>query len=131
MEVHDIRQSASHTLFHLVPFCNSSVCPGQPTCATRPTQRYRSPAARQQYDLISSNEALVTTTAAFGNGTYTLQGNAIAMIQDDRQNQPETGFIRIEEESKDEGRTWAPILYLLRVSTVDGQDYEVRYQRTR
>ncbi|HEY2172143.1 MAG TPA: hypothetical protein VGJ30_21155 [Candidatus Angelobacter sp.] len=93
--------------------------------------RFANAAARQQYDLISSNEALVTTTAAFGNGTYTLQGNAITMIQDDRQNQPERGFIRMEEESKDEGRTWAPILYLLRVSTVDGQDYEVRYQRTR
>ncbi|HZE82005.1 MAG TPA: hypothetical protein VE604_13975 [Candidatus Polarisedimenticolia bacterium] len=93
--------------------------------------RFANAAARQQYDLISSNEALVTTTAAFGNGSYTLQGNAITMIQDDRQNQPTTGFIRMEEESKDEGRTWAPILYLLRVSTVDGQDYEVRYQRTR
>jgi hypothetical protein len=93
--------------------------------------RFANAAARQQYDLISSNEALVTTTAAFGNGSYTLRGNAITMIQDDRQNQPETSFIRMEEESKDEGRTWAPILYLLRVSAVDGQDYEVRYQRTR
>jgi hypothetical protein len=93
--------------------------------------RFANAAARQQYDLISSNEALVTTTTAFGNGSYTLQGNAITMVQDDRQNQPETGFIRMEEESKDEGRTWAPILYLLRVSKVDGADYEVRYQRTR
>lgn len=93
--------------------------------------RFANAAARQQYDLISSNEALVTTTAAFGNGAYTLNGNAITMVQDDRQNQPETGFIRMEEESKDEGRTWAPILYLLRVSIVDSQDYEVRYQRTR
>ena len=93
--------------------------------------RFANAAARQQYDLISSNEALVTTTAAFGNGTYRLQGNAITMIQDDRQNQPETGFIRMEEESKDEGRTWAPILYLLRVSAVNGEDYEVRYLRTR
>jgi hypothetical protein len=93
--------------------------------------RFANAAARQQYDLISSNEALVTTTAAFGNGSYTLRGNAITLVQDDRQNQPETGFIRMEEESKDEGRTWAPILYLLRVSAVDRQDYEVRYQRTR
>jgi hypothetical protein len=93
--------------------------------------RFTNAAARQQYDLISSNEALVTTTAAFGNGAYTLNGNAIAMVQDDRQNHPETGYIRMEEESKDEGRTWAPILYLLRVSAVNGEDYEVRYQRTR
>ncbi len=91
--------------------------------------RFANAAARQQYNLISSTEALVTTTGAFGNGAYTLRGNAITMVQDDRQNQPETGFIRMEEESKDEGRTWAPILYLLRVSAVNGEDYEVRYQR--
>jgi len=91
--------------------------------------RYANTAARQQYSRISSTEVLETTTAAFGNGTYTLKGNAITLIQDDRKNQPETGFIRMEEESKDEGRTWAPILYLLRVSAVNGQDYEVRYNR--
>ena len=91
--------------------------------------RYANAAARQQYFQISSTEALETTTAAFGNGAYTLRGNAITMVQDDRQNQPETGYIRMEEESKDEGRTWTPILYLLRVSAVDGQDYEVRYNR--
>ena len=54
--------------------------------------RFANAAARQQYDLISSNEALVTTTAAFGNGTYKLQGNAITMIQDDRQNQTRNGL---------------------------------------
>ncbi|MBZ5520638.1 MAG: hypothetical protein LAP21_00055 [Acidobacteriia bacterium] len=91
--------------------------------------RFANAAARQQYSQISSTQALVTTTAAFGNGTYTLRGNAITMVQDDRKNQPETGFIRMEEESKDEGRTWAPILYLLRVSAVNGEDYEVRYLR--
>lgn len=91
--------------------------------------RYANAAARQQYSRISSTELLETTTAAFGNGVYTLRGNAITMVQDDRKNQPETGFIRMEEESKDEGRTWAPILYLLRVSSVNGEDYEVRYKR--
>jgi hypothetical protein len=35
----------------------------------------------------------------------------------------------VEEESKDNGRTWAPILYLLRTSTVDGKEYEVRYKK--
>jgi hypothetical protein len=91
--------------------------------------RYANAAARQQYSRISSTELLETTTAAFGNGAYILKGNEMTLVQDDRRNQPETGFIRMEEESKDEGRTWAPILYLLRVSAVDGQDYEVRYNR--
>jgi hypothetical protein len=53
------------------------------------------------------------------------------MVQDDRKNQREPGFIRMEEESKDGGRTWAPILYLLRRSAADGQEYEVRYNRGR
>ena len=93
--------------------------------------RFANAAARQQYDLISSNEALVTTTAAFGNGSLYAERQR---HHPDSGRPPEParpGFIRMEEESKDEGRTWAPILYLLRVSIVDGQDYEVRYQRTR
>jgi hypothetical protein len=92
--------------------------------------RFANAAARNQY-VVSSNELLTITTGAFGNGSYTLRGNAITMVQDDRKNQPDNGFIRMEEESKDGGRTWAPILYLLRRSIVDGQEYEVRYNRTR
>jgi hypothetical protein len=33
----------------------------------------------------------------------------------------------VEEESKDKGSTWTPSLYLLRTSTVDGNEYELRY----
>lgn len=89
--------------------------------------RYATAAAAQQYYRVSSTELLATTEAYFGNGAYTLRGNAITLTQDDRKNQPESGFIRMEEESKDEGRSWAQILYLLRVSAIDGKDYEVRY----
>jgi hypothetical protein len=91
--------------------------------------RYGGAAAAQQYNRINSTEVLRTTQAYFGNGAYTLRGNTITLTPDDRKNQPETGFIRVEEESKDEGRSWAESLYLLRISTVDGKDYEVRYSK--
>jgi hypothetical protein len=93
--------------------------------------RYATAAAAQRYARISSTELLSITDAFFGNGAYTLRGNAITLTQDDRKNQPDNGYFRVEQESKDEGRTWIEIFYLLRVSNVDGKDYEVRYQRTR
>jgi len=37
---------------------------------------------------------------------------------------------RVLEESKDGGRTWTPILYIMRISTGDGKEYEVRYKKT-
>jgi len=89
--------------------------------------RYGGAAAAQQYNRINSTEVLRTTQAYFGNGAYTLRGNTITLTPDDRKNQPETGFIRVEEESKDEGRSWVESLYLLRISAIDGKDYEVRY----
>lgn len=95
-----------------------------------PNGRFANAAARQQY-YASNNEIVTKTDAYFGNGSYTLRGNAITLTQDDRKNQPENGFIRMEEESKDEGRTWTPVLYLLRVSSVDGKDYEMRYHPSR
>ncbi len=50
-------------------------------------------------------------------------------LKDDRRISPDTGYVRVEDESKDDGRTWAEILYLLRVSAIDGKDYEVRYEK--
>ncbi|HTO45730.1 MAG TPA: hypothetical protein VML56_16775 [Burkholderiales bacterium] len=91
--------------------------------------RYASAATARQYSRISSSEALETTQAFFGNGAYTLRGNAITLTPDDRNSRAETGLIRVEEESKDEGASWVEALYLLRVSVVDGKDYEVRYQK--
>jgi len=89
--------------------------------------RYASAAAAQQYTRISSTELLTTTQAYFGNGAYALRGNEIRLTQDDRKSQPDFGLVRVEEESKDDGRSWAQVLYLLRTSAVDGKEYEVRY----
>jgi hypothetical protein len=91
-------------------------------------RRYAS-AAAQQYAGISNTELLTTTQAYSGNGAYTLRGNTITLTADDRKDQPESGLIRVEEESKDDGRTWVESLYLLRTSVVDGKDYEVRYSK--
>jgi hypothetical protein len=91
--------------------------------------RYAGAAAAQQYYRISSSELLTTTQAYFGNGAYTLRGNAITLTQDDRKNQPESGFVRVEEESQDEGRSWVESLYLLRTSAVNGEQYELRYHK--
>jgi hypothetical protein len=90
--------------------------------------RFANAAAAQQYHL-GTNELITTTQAYFGNGSYTLRGNAITMTQDDKKVIP--GFFRVEQESQDEGRTWADVLYLMRTSSVDGSDYELRYKRNR
>ena len=90
--------------------------------------RFANAAAAQQYHL-TTNELITTTQAYFGNGNYTLRGNAITLTQDDKRT--DHGFFRVEQESKDEGRTWMEILYLLRTSAVDGKEYEVRYNKNR
>jgi hypothetical protein len=90
--------------------------------------RFANTSAAQQYHL-GINELITTTQAYFGNGSYTLRGNAITMTQDDKKVIP--GFFRIEQESRDEGRTWADAFYLMRTSSVDGQEYELRFKRNR
>jgi len=88
--------------------------------------RFANAAAAQQYHL-GTNELITTTQAYFGNGSYTLRGNAITLTQDD--NRVDHGFFRVEQESKDEGRTWADVLYLMRTSSVDGAEYELRFKK--
>src|SRR5262245_44214836 len=90
--------------------------------------RFANAAAAQQYHL-TTNELITTTQAYFGNGTYTLRGNAITLTQDDKRT--DHGFFRVEQESKDQGRTWADVLYLMRTSTVNGEQYELKYGRMR
>jgi len=90
--------------------------------------RYGGSAASQQYNAINSREVLTTTTAFFGDGAYSLRGNSITLTPNGRV--PENGFVRVEQESKDGGRSWADWLYLLRTSAVDGKEYEMKYQRT-
>jgi hypothetical protein len=88
--------------------------------------RFANAAAAQQYHL-GTNELITTTQAYFGNGNYTLRGNAITLAQDD--NRTDHGFFRVEQESKDDGRTWADVLYLMRTSSVDGAEYELRFKK--
>jgi hypothetical protein len=90
--------------------------------------RYGGSAASQQYNAVNSREVLTTTTAFFGDGAYSVRGNSITLTPNGRA--PENGFIRVEQESKDGGRSWADWLYLLRTSSINGQEYEMKYQRT-
>jgi hypothetical protein len=91
--------------------------------------RYGGASASQQYTGINSREILTTTTAFFGDGAYGLRGNSITLTPSNGR-APQNGFIRVEQESKDEGRTWVEQLYLLRTSAIDGKEYEMKYQRS-
>jgi hypothetical protein len=93
--------------------------------------RYAGASGAQNYHLLSSGTVLTTTQAFFGDGAYSLKGNVVSMTPDERTRPPQSGLIRVEQESKDGGNTWTPILYLLRTSAIDGKEYEVRYQKTR
>jgi len=95
-----------------------------------PNGRYGGASGAQNYNLLANGMVQTTTQAFFGDGAYSLQGNRIAFTPDDRGRPPSTGLLRVEQESKDGGRTWTPVLYLLRISIVDGKEYEVRYTKT-
>jgi hypothetical protein len=90
-----------------------------------PNGRYDSAAAAQQYNLLANSQVLTTTQAYFGNGAYSINQNSVILMPDNRPREP--AWFRLEEESKDGGRTWTTVLSLLRISSVDGKDYEVRY----
>lgn len=92
--------------------------------------RYGGASAAQNYNLLGNGTVLTTTQGFFGDGAYSVKGNTIQFKPDSQNRAPYSGLFRIEEESKDGGRTWTRALYLLRVSTVDGSEYEVRYHKT-
>jgi hypothetical protein len=96
-----------------------------------PNGRYGDAAASQYYNRVSGTEVQQTTTAYFGNGTYTINGNQITLTSDSKKNYPEKGYIRVEQESIDDGRNWTEKLYLYRTSGVDGKEYELSYKRNR
>ena len=75
--------------------------------------RFAGASASQKYYVTSSNELLTVTDAYFGDGAYSIRGNRVTLIHDNEKNNPETGFIRVEQESKDDGRTWKDKLYLV------------------
>jgi hypothetical protein len=91
--------------------------------------RFASASAAQHYYSVSSNEAISVTDAYFGDGSWSLDGNAIVLTKDNDKANPRKGWIRVEQESYDNGNTWAEKLYLLRTSTVDGKEYEMAYHR--
>jgi len=93
-----------------------------------PNGRYASAAAAQRYVRISSTELLRVTDAYFGDGAYSLKGHQI-VFKPDGKSTAESGLLRVEQESRDGGRTWFDKLYLLRSSAVDGAEYEVAYSR--
>jgi hypothetical protein len=93
--------------------------------------RYGGASASQNYDLMASGTVLTTTQGFFGDGAYTLNGNAITLTPDNHNKPTEQGWIRVEQETTDGGKTWTPYLYLLRTSSVDGKEYEVRYHKTK
>ena len=97
--------------------------------AFAPNGRFAGAAAAQRYVRLSSAELLRITDAYFGDGSYSMNGNSIWLIHDSNKNNPEAALFRLEQESKDEGRTWLEKLYLLRKSSVNGAEYEVVYDK--
>jgi hypothetical protein len=93
-----------------------------------PNGRYASAAAAQRYAATSS-EVLAITDAYFGNGSWSLKGWNIFFTGDNNKSDTKKGWYRLEEESKDEGNTWVSKLYILRISDVNGEEYEVGYHR--
>jgi hypothetical protein len=94
-----------------------------------PNGRFAGASASQKYYRVSGTEVMRTTDAYFGDGSYSINGNSIVLTSDNDKSHPEYGFVRLEQESKDEGRTWTPKLYLLRKSVMDGSEYEVGYEK--
>jgi hypothetical protein len=91
-----------------------------------PDGRYAGAAAAQHSRRISSTEVLRSTDAFFGDGRYAVQGNAMTLVADSDPSHPSQGHFRLEQESKDGGRTWIEKLCLLREEIG-----EVCYQRDR
>jgi hypothetical protein len=89
-----------------------------------PNGRYGTAAAATYRTRISPNEVLATTQAFFGNGSYAIKGNAIVFTADDDKKNPVTRWFRLEDVSKDVGRTWTEQLCIL-----DAAMGEVCYRR--
>jgi hypothetical protein len=87
--------------------------------------RYGGASAAQQYSGLANGEVLTTTQAYFGDGAYTLNGNLMHLAPDSKSKPPSNALVRVEEENG------APILYVMRKSSVDGSIYEVRYKKQR
>ena len=94
-----------------------------------PNGRYASAAGAQSYTRLSSTEVLQITDVYFGDGSYAIKGNHMIFKNDNNKDNPLTSLVRLEQESRDDGKTWVDKLYLLQKSGVDGKEYEVCYER--
>jgi hypothetical protein len=72
--------------------------------------RYKSTGVTQYRTPASNERTLETTQAFFGDGSYSFDGNTMLLDRDDHQ--PSTKFFRLEQVSKDSGRTWREELCL-------------------
>jgi hypothetical protein len=76
-----------------------------------PNGRYDDAAATQYRSQVSSTEVLQTTTAFFGDGGYSLDGNKLVLKGDNHKQT--TYFFRLEQVSRDSGRSWRDEMCLL------------------
>ena len=76
-----------------------------------PNGRYGRAGATQYRQRVSNNEVLATTQAYFGDGSYAVHGNQIVLTGDDHRRS--VFYFRVQQESRDSGRTWKGGLCLL------------------
>jgi hypothetical protein len=74
--------------------------------------RFASAAAATRVARISPTELLRTTNAHFGDGSYRITDNRIALVMDRDRSHPQQGFFRLEQDSQD-GNSWKDRLCLL------------------
>jgi hypothetical protein len=87
--------------------------------------RYLSAAAFMQRSPAGASRVLETTSAYFGDGRFSLQGNSLVLMPDAGRGNGKTAPIRLEQVSQDVGRTWQD-----RFCLNEGGG-EVCYRRTR
>ncbi len=101
--------------------------------AFTPAGRYAFFGVGQRYMALSRFEAAVWTSTTFGDGSYTIRGNELALQPD--QGDRDLFLYRLEEVSEDGGRSWTEKLFMMqptRTVTIDGartKDNEIALER--
>lgn len=85
--------------------------------------RYKSTGVTQYRTPASNEQDLATTQAFFGDGSYSFEGNRLVLTRNDQQSSMQ--IFRLEQVSKDSGRTWRDELCL----QDPGSSGEVCYRR--
>ncbi len=89
--------------------------------------RYEDQAAVRTYRDISPTEILEKTTGFFGSGKYTINGNELTLLPDDKRKKPQRIIFRLSNDF--EHGEWRENLYLLQVSYDGGSEYELVLRR--